>query len=107
MLGIDSKTARPAWAQAAIFAAVVLLIALVWVLRKTLLVFATALMFAYLLYPLVDAIDRHSRKSRTLAVALPFFLIFGLVAAGGWYIKAPWARSTATSRITSTSSSSR
>jgi len=81
MLGIDPKTARSAFVHAVIYAAVALLIFVIWVIRKTLLVFATALMFAYLLYPLVDELERRLRwKTRTLAVALPFALIFSLLA---------------------------
>ena len=79
MLGIDPKIARTAWAHAAIYAAVLLCVGVVWVIRKTLLVFATALMLGYLLFPFVEALDRRfSWKSRTPAVApaLPAHLCF-------------------------------
>ena len=75
MLGIDPKIARSAWSHAIIYATTALLIFVVWIIRKPLLVFATSLMVAYLLYPFVDAIDRQLwRKTRTLAAALPFLL---------------------------------
>ena len=80
MLGIDPKAARAAWT----YAVVVLLLFAVYLIRKTLLVFVIALMFAYLLYPLIDAIDRRfSFKTRTPAVAFPFLLIFGLLTVFG------------------------
>src|SRR5208283_4051383 len=80
MLGIDPKAARAAWT----YAVVVLLLFAVYLIRKTLLVFVIALMFAYLLYPLIDAIDKKfSLKSRTTAVAFPFLLIFGLLTVFG------------------------
>jgi predicted PurR-regulated permease PerM len=93
MLGVDPKTARAAWAHAVVYATVLLLLCVVWVIRRTLLVFATALMVAYLLYPLVDAIDRRlSWKTRTPALVLPFVLMFALLTAFGWLIKEPLSR---------------
>jgi predicted PurR-regulated permease PerM len=90
MLGIDSKAARSAWAHALVYAAVLVLICLIWVIRKTLLVFATALMFAYLLYPFVDGIDRRlSLKTRTAAVAVPFAFILCVLAILGYFAKGP------------------
>ena len=80
MFGIDPKAARTAWT----YAIVVLLLFAVYLIRKTLLVFVIALMFAYLLFPLIDAIDRKfSLKSRTPAVAFPFLFIFGLLTVFG------------------------
>jgi predicted PurR-regulated permease PerM len=90
VLGIDQKIARSAWVHAAVYGAVVLLICVVWVIRKTLLVFATALMFAYLLYPLVDRIERRLPPNRrAVAAAAPFLLILCLFTAFGWRIKKP------------------
>jgi predicted PurR-regulated permease PerM len=90
MLGIDPKIARTAWAHAAVYAALLLFLGVVWVIRKTLLVFATALMLAYLLFPFVETLDRRfSWKSRTPAVALPFLAIFISISAFVFLIKAP------------------
>ena len=59
---------------------VLLSICLVYLVRRTLFVFVIALMFAYLLYPLLDAIDRRlSRKTRTPALALTFLLVLGII----------------------------
>jgi predicted PurR-regulated permease PerM len=44
----------------------------------------TALLFAYLLYPLMDLIDRHlPSKTRTPALAMTFILVIGILAAFG------------------------
>ena len=88
MFGIDSKVARSAWGYAAIFGGLALTVCVVWTIRKTLLVFATALLLAYLLYPLVDAIHRRLPwKSRIPAIVLPFALIFGLLGGFGFAVK--------------------
>jgi predicted PurR-regulated permease PerM len=84
MFGIDFKAARAAWT----YAVVVLLLFAVYLIRKTLLVFVIALMFAYLLFPLIDAIDKKlALKSRTSVVAFPFLLIFGLLTVFGVSIR--------------------
>ena len=54
MLGLDRSAARVTWTAAA----VVLLLWLIYMLRTTLFVFALALLFAYLLSPLVNLINR-------------------------------------------------
>jgi len=60
---------------------VLLSICLVYLIRRTLFVFVIALMFAYLLYPLLDAIDRRlSHKTRTPALAITFLLVLGVIA---------------------------
>jgi predicted PurR-regulated permease PerM len=89
--GIDPKTARSAWTQAAVYAVTALVLFVIWVIRKTLLVFATALMLAYLLYPFVDAIARRlpHRRTRALAASLPFVAIFSLLAVFGLFVRVP------------------
>ena len=90
MLGIDPKAARSARTQATVYLAALLLVGLLFVIRKTLLVFAIAFMFAYLLYPFVDGIDRRmSRKKRTAAVSAPFVLILVALAAFVLFIRTP------------------
>jgi predicted PurR-regulated permease PerM len=80
LLGIDLKAARWTWT-----AAVVLLAMWVfYLIRETLFVFVIALMFAYLLYPLLDAIDRRfSWKTRTPALAITFVLVLGVIIVFG------------------------
>ena len=80
LLGIDARAARATWTAAL----VLLLLGAVYLIRQTLLVFVIALLFAYLLYPLMDLIDRHlPSKTRTPALALTFVLVIGLLATFG------------------------
>lgn len=61
-----------------------LLLAAIYAIRGTLVVFAVALLFAYLLHPLVDQISRRfSAKHRTLALVLTYVLVLGLLSAIG------------------------
>jgi predicted PurR-regulated permease PerM len=80
MLGIDSRAARSTWTAALI----VLALWLVYLMRSTLYIFILAVLFAYLLAPLVNLLDRllPTRPTRTLALALAYVLLVGLVAAG-------------------------
>ena len=73
MLGIDARAARYTWTAAL----VLLLVWLVYLMRTTLFVFIVALLFGYLLSPLVDVIDRFLPASRTRTPALAIaYLIF-------------------------------
>jgi predicted PurR-regulated permease PerM len=80
MLGIDSRAARSTWTAALI----VLALWLVYLMRTTLYIFILAVLFAYLLAPLVNLLDRllPTRPTRTLALALAYVLLVGLVVAG-------------------------
>jgi predicted PurR-regulated permease PerM len=83
LLGIDPRAARYAWTAAL----VLLLFATIYIIRQTLLVFVIALLFAYLLYPLMDLIDRHlTTKTRTPALAMTFVIVIGILAIAGSYI---------------------
>jgi predicted PurR-regulated permease PerM len=84
MLGFDSRAARWTWT-----AVLVLLgIWLVYLLRSTLFLFMLAVLFAYLLAPLVNLIDRilPGKRSRTAALALAYVLVVGLVVLGATLI---------------------
>jgi predicted PurR-regulated permease PerM len=62
-------------------------------IRKTLLVFAISMMLAYLLYPLVDAIDRRMPgKSNLPALVLPFLLILASLLGFTMLIQEPASR---------------
>jgi predicted PurR-regulated permease PerM len=81
MLGIEPRAARYAWTVAAIVG----LLVVVFLIRTTLFVFVAALLFAYLLSPLVDLIDRFlpASRTRTPALALAYvFFVAVLVLAG-------------------------
>jgi len=76
--GIDVKAARATWTAAL----TLLSLAAVYAIRGTLIVFAVALLFAYLLFPLVDWVSgRFSPKHRTPALALSYLLVLGILAA--------------------------
>ena len=73
MLGIDARAARYTWTAAF----VLLLLWLLYLMRTTLFVFILALLFGYLLSPLVNVIDRFLPASRTRTPALAIaYLIF-------------------------------
>src|SRR3954451_23715781 len=76
MLGIDRKAAHYTWTAAA----VLLLMWLVYLVRSTLFVFILAVLFAYLLSPLVDLLDRVlPSRTRTPALALAYVIFVGVV----------------------------
>ena len=63
MLGIDQSAARYTWTAPL----VLLLLYLIYLVRSTLFIFILALLFAYLLSPLVNLLDRAlpARRTRT------------------------------------------
>lgn len=78
MLSLDPKTARATWTAAILL----LLMAVVYSIRGTLFLFAVALLFAYLIYPMVERIgSRFSGKSRAPALAITYLLVLGFLAA--------------------------
>src|SRR5512138_3515531 len=80
MLGIDARAARAAWTVGL----VALAFYVVYMVRKTLLVFVLALFLAYMIAPLVRAIERVNwrRLPRTVSVAEAFLLVVALAALG-------------------------
>jgi predicted PurR-regulated permease PerM len=81
MLAIDPRAARATWTVIV----VALLCLVVYSIRQTLFIFVIALLFAYLLLPLVDFIDRVLPMSRSRAPALAIvytFLVAGLIITG-------------------------
>jgi predicted PurR-regulated permease PerM len=83
LLGIDAKAARYTWTAAL----VLLLLGVIYLIREVLIVFIIALLFAYLLYPLMDLIDRHlTTKTRTPALAMTFILVIGILAVFGTFV---------------------
>ena len=75
MLGLERKAAGYTWTASL----VVLALVLVYLLRSTLFVFTLALLFAYLLSPLVNLLDRAlpMNRTRTLALALAYVIFMG------------------------------
>jgi predicted PurR-regulated permease PerM len=84
MLGIDRRAARYAWTVAL----TVLALCLVYLVRRTLFVFVLALLFAYLLSPLVNLLDRalYGNRTRGLALGLAYIIFLGVVVLIGMQI---------------------
>src|SRR5258707_15006553 len=81
MLGIDPRAARATWTVILI----ALLCLVIYSIRNTFFIFIVSLLFAYLLAPIVDFIDRvlPLKRSRTPALAIVYLeLVTGLVLAG-------------------------
>ncbi len=81
MLGLDAKAAKAAWT---VFL-VALAIFTVYEARGPIVVFVLALFFAYLIAPAVDFSMRHVArgKSKTLALAVVYVLMVGILVAVG------------------------
>ncbi|NEX64880.1 AI-2E family transporter [Noviherbaspirillum galbum] len=81
MFGIDPRAAKIAWT---VFL-VGLGLYLVYAIRTTILLIVFSVFFAYLLFPLVRLVDRHTprRFPRTATLALSFFLVFGVITVAG------------------------
>jgi predicted PurR-regulated permease PerM len=79
MLGYDSKAARCTWTALI----VLLLVYVVYLVRATLFIFVLALLFAHLLSPLVDLIDRflpgRRTRTRTPALAVVYIVLVAVV----------------------------
>jgi predicted PurR-regulated permease PerM len=80
MLGIDRKAARYTWTAAV----VAVLLLLLYAVRSTVFVFILAVLFAYLLSPLVNLLDRFlPSRTRTPALALSYVIFIGAVVLIG------------------------
>jgi predicted PurR-regulated permease PerM len=80
MLGIDRSAARAAWTVAL----VALLLYVTYLVRTTLFVFVLAVLFAYLLTPLVDLLNRFlPTRTRTPALALAYVIFVGAAVFSG------------------------
>jgi predicted PurR-regulated permease PerM len=81
MLGLDSKAARATWTALAIL----LLAALLYAIRHTLFIFIVALLFASLLSPVVNFIDRvlPLKRSRAPALAIVYGCLIGAMVVCG------------------------
>jgi predicted PurR-regulated permease PerM len=59
------------------------LLAFVWLARKPLLVFLFAILFAYMLEPLIERLQRWTHCSRGIAIALTYVAIFAVLLTVG------------------------
>jgi predicted PurR-regulated permease PerM len=79
-LGLDRNTARYTWTT--VF--VLVLVGLLYLIRETLFIFVVALLFAYLLWPLVKLLDqRLPGRSKVLALTLVYLALVGFLIVIG------------------------
>ena len=80
MLGLDRRTASYTWTVVFIL----LLLRVVYLIRETLFIFVVALLFAYLLWPLVKFLDRWlPGRSKALALGIVYLSLIGLLIVMG------------------------
>ncbi len=84
MLGIDTRTARATWT---VFLFIMLL-AFLYAARQAILLFISAVFFAYMLGPVVDLVHRFRPKqvSRTIALAAVYIVLIALLVSCGIWI---------------------
>jgi predicted PurR-regulated permease PerM len=79
-LGLDRTAARYTWTAVS----VLLLVGLLYRIRETLFIFVVALLFAYLLWPLVQFLDRRlPGRSKVLALTLVYLSLVGFLLVVG------------------------
>ncbi|HEX4230422.1 MAG TPA: AI-2E family transporter [Bryobacteraceae bacterium] len=79
MLGIDSRALQVVW-TIFLFG---LLLAIVYFIRDTLILAGASIFFAYMILPVVDAVERLMPKRRNLALGIVYLLLIGgLVTIG-------------------------
>jgi predicted PurR-regulated permease PerM len=79
-LGLDRRAARYTWT--AVF--ILLAVGLLYLIRETLFVFFVALLFAYLLWPLVKLLDRRlPGRSKVLALTFVYLALVGFLVVIG------------------------
>jgi len=79
MLGMDARAARASWTAMVL----VVLLAAAYAIRETLAVFVIALLFAYLLAPLVGLVERFTPRqvSPRFALAIVYLALIGVIIA--------------------------
>ncbi|MGI8958578.1 MAG: AI-2E family transporter [Bryobacteraceae bacterium] len=82
MLEIDDRALRVVW-TVFLFG---LLLALLYFIRDTILLFAGAIFFAYMLSPLVGLVERFMPRRRNLALALVYVLLIGILVGVGFQV---------------------
>lgn len=80
MLGLDRRTASYTWTVVFIL----LLLRVVYLIRETIFIFVVALLFAYLLWPLVRFLDRRlPGQSKALALGIVYLSLVGVLIVIG------------------------
>ena len=88
MLGLSPRAARIAWTVVVVLG----ILALIYKIRETVALFMTALFFAYVLWPAVSFIERHTprRVRRTLALTIVYLLFIGALVGIGATFGVEW-----------------
>ncbi len=80
MLGFDARAARYAWT----IVWILLLVGLIYLIGETLFIFVVALLFAYLLWPLVNFLDqRLPGRSKVPSLAIVYLLLLAIIVVVG------------------------
>ena len=80
MLGLSPRAASHTWTAAF----VLLLLYIAYLIRGTLFILVVSILFAYLLYPLVDYLNGHlPSRSRTPALVIVYLTLIGLLIFAG------------------------
>jgi predicted PurR-regulated permease PerM len=80
LFGLDRQAARCTWTVVFI----ILVVALLYLIRETLFIFVVALLFAYLLWPVVKVLDRHlPGRSKVPALTVVYLAIVGFLIVMG------------------------
>jgi predicted PurR-regulated permease PerM len=82
MLEIDDRALRVVW-TVFLFG---LFLALLYFIRDTILLFAGAIFFAYMLSPLVGLVERFMPRRRNLALALVYIVLIGILIGVGFQV---------------------
>lgn len=82
MLGIDERALRVVW-TVFLFG---LLLAFIYFIRETLVIFALSIFFAYMLSPIVGLVERFVAKRRTLALTVVYVLLIGALVGIGFAV---------------------
>jgi predicted PurR-regulated permease PerM len=76
MLGLDARIARYAWTVLLVF----LFVGLIYLIKQTLFIFIVALLFSYLLWPLVHFLDqRLPGRSKLPSLAIVYLALIGVL----------------------------
>lgn len=83
MIGIDPRAARYTWTAVLIL----VLLTIAYLIRGTVFIFILAVLFAYMLWPLVQLLDRRlPGKSKGAALAIVYVLLVGVLVLIGFAI---------------------
>jgi predicted PurR-regulated permease PerM len=87
MLGIDPKVARQAWTVIAVLLLAGLIIGAIYLIGQTLFIFIIALLFAYLLWPVVGFLDKRlPGRSKIPSLAIVYLALIAIIGVIGFAV---------------------